>query len=261
MSQPYWHKQSKKPLFPDLLWARPEMKSAAGKLLVIAGHAQSFAAAAEAYTAAERAGVGTVRVLLPASLEKTVSKLFPAADYAPDNPSGGFATRSLAELLAAGQWANGVLLAGDLGKNSETLAMLENFATKYTGQLTITKDAADFFCTQPNSVAARPNTLLVISLGQLQKLGKALRLPYAFTSDLGLMQLVELLHTFTLRYPTLYIMTRHTNYYVVAVSGSITTSSAPIDKPIWRVATAASAATWWLQNPEKPFEALISSLT
>ena len=259
MNQDYWHKQGEKALFPNLLWARPEVKSAAGKLLVVGGHAQSFAAAAEAYTAAEKAGIGTVRVLLPDSLEKTVGKLFPSAEFAPSNPSGGFATRALAELLAAAQWADGVLLAGDLGRNSESLAMLENFAGKYTGQLTITKDTADFFCTQPQSIATRTDTLLVISLGQLQKLGKSLHLPYAFTSNLGIMQLVELLHKFTTAYPNIHVITRHQNNYVVAVKGNIGTSPAPSEKPIWRVATAASASSWWLQNPEKPFEALMSS--
>ncbi len=290
MNQVYWHKQGERALFPNLLWARPEVKSAAGKLLVVGGHAQSFAAAAEAYAAAEKAGIGTVRVLLPDSLEKTVSKLFPSAEFAPSNPSGGFATRALAELLAAAQWADGVLLAGDLGHNSESHAMLENFAGKYTGQLTITKDTADFFCTQPQSLLSRdsrhserseessivPNpagnagrsfahaqddtgTLLVISLGQLQKLGKSLHLSYAFTSDLGVMPLVELLHSFTTVYPNIQVITRHQNNYVVAVKGNIGTSPAPSEKPIWRVTAAASAATWWLQNPEKPFEALMSS--
>lgn len=259
MNQDYWHKQGEKALFPDLLWARPEVKSAAGKLLIIGGHAQSFAAAAEAYAAAEQAGIGTVRVLLPDSLEKTVSKLFPGAEFAPSNPSGGFAARALAELLATAQWADGVLLAGDLGRNSESLAMLENFAGKYTGQLTITKDTGDFFCTQPQSIAARTDTLLVLSLGQLQKLGKSLHLPYAFTSDLGIMQLVELLHTFTTTHPNIHIITRHQNQYVVAVKGNIGTSAIPGEKPIWRVTTAASASTWWLQNPSKPFEALTTS--
>jgi hypothetical protein len=136
---------------------------------------------------------------------------------------------------------------------------LENFAGKYTGQLTITKDTGDFFCTQPQSIAARTDTLLVLSLGQLQKLGKSLHLSYAFTSDLGIMQLVELLHSFTTAYPNIHVITRHQNNYVVAVKGAIGTSPAPGEKPVWRVATAASAATWWLQNPEKPFEALMSS--
>lgn len=255
----YWLKQISEALYPDLLWARPEMKSAAGKLLIVGGHAQSFAVPASAYAAAEQAGIGAARVLLPDSLEKTVSKLFPSAVFAPGNPSGGFARNALAELLAESQWADGVLLAGDLGRNSETYAMLENFAEKYTGRLTITKDVADFFCTQPTRIRERPNTLLVISMGQLQKLATSLRWPHAFTSDLGLVQAVELLHEFTQAHPNISVVTRHQDHYIVAVDGRVSTTAAPETTPIWRVERAAAAATWWLQNPNKPFEAITTS--
>lgn len=236
------------------------MKSTAGKLLVIGGHAQSFAAPAEAYAAAEQAGIGTVRVLLPDSLMRTVGKLFPAAEFAPSNPSGGFATSALAELVAASTWADCVLLAGDLGRNSETAAMLENFAAKYHGQLAITKDAADFFCTHPTGLQTRPDTVLVISMGQLQRLGTSLHVPRAFTSSIGLVQLVELLHDFTRAHANLSIVTRHQGNYLVAVNGQVSTTAAPADKTIWRVSVAAAAATWWLQNPTKPFESLTTSL-
>ena len=257
----YWHKQtSTAALYPDLVWARPETKNTAGKLLIVGGHAQSFAAPAEAYAAADTAGIGVARVLLPASLERTVSKLFPAAEFAPSNPSGGFAMTTLAEILAAAQWANGVLLAGDLGRNSETTAMFENVATKYTGQLSITKDAADFFCAHPTGLVARPNTLLVISTAQLQHLGTGLHAVQAFTSDMGIVQAVDWLHAFTTEHPALYIITRHLNHYIVAVQGQVSTTPVPADIPIWRVQKAAAAATWWLQNPTKPFESLTSSL-
>ncbi len=291
MSQSYWHKQGEKPLFPDLLWARPEVKRAAGKLLVVGGHAQSFAVPAEAYAAAERAGVGALRVILPDSLEKTVSTLFPAAVFAPSNPSGGFASHALAEILAAAQWADGILLAGDTGRNSESLAMLENLASKHTGRLTITRDIADFFCAQPQVLLQRASrrpkignkstvtagtrteeklhaftkddsgtTLLVLSMGQLQRLGQSLKLPYAFTSDLGLVQLIERLHKMTLDHPKLFLITRQLDQYIVAVDGEIATTPVQPADSAWRTSIAASAATWWLQTPTKPFEALACSV-
>src|SRR5882757_7834828 len=120
MEQTYWHKQAiDKPLFPELLWSRPENKSFAGKLLIIGGNAHGFAAPAEAYVAAEKAGIGTTRILLPDSLQKTVGKLFAPAEFATSNPSGGFAQTSLAEALALSDWADGILVAGDTGRNSE----------------------------------------------------------------------------------------------------------------------------------------------
>ena len=53
MDRTYWHKQTvEKPLFPDILWSRPQNKRQAGKLLIVGGHAESFAAVGEAYAAA-----------------------------------------------------------------------------------------------------------------------------------------------------------------------------------------------------------------
>ncbi len=259
MENIYWQKQSGKPLFPELLWSRPENKLYAGKLLVVGGNAQGFASVAEAYGLAEKAGVGTARVLLPDKLQKTVGKLFPAAEFAPSNPSGGFAAKALAELYDASAWADGVLMAGDTGRNSETTVVLENFLEKYDGQVTITKDAADLFCVQPYSILQRQNTLLVISLGQLQKLGTNARFARAFTSTMGLVQLVEALYEFTKRY-TISIIVKQAEQLVVATDGQVSTTKLNADLPIWRLQTAAAASVWWLQNPTKTFEALSTAV-
>src|SRR2546421_5249379 len=118
MDRTYWHKQTaEQALFPDLLWSRPETKKFAGKLLIVGGNAHSFVAPATAYTESTAAGAGTARVLLPDHLQKTVGKLFPAADFAASTPSGGFSQKALAELLELSNWSDGVLLAGDLGRN------------------------------------------------------------------------------------------------------------------------------------------------
>jgi len=256
----YWIKQkSDAPAFPNLVWSRPETKQAAGKLLVVGGHAQSFAAPAEAFAAAEKAGIGTARVLLPDSLERTVSKLFPAAEFAPSNPSGGFATNALAELVVASHWADGVLLAGDFAKNSETIAMLENFAGKYAGQLTLTQDAAEWACDHPTSLVDRSSTTVVLDTTQLQRLGTSLHVAKAFASDMGIVQAVDWLHELTLTHQNLQFITMHQNQYVVAVAGQVSTTPAD-NKKTWQVRAAADAATWWLQNPTKSFEALTSSV-
>src|SRR3954462_7666379 len=113
MDRTYWHKQTPdKPLFPDLLWSRPENKRQAGKLLIVGGNTHGFAAAGEAYAEAIKAGIGTARVLLPDGLQKTVGRVFEAGEYAPSTPSGSFGRQALAELLSLSRWADGTLLAG-----------------------------------------------------------------------------------------------------------------------------------------------------
>jgi hypothetical protein len=260
MTNDFWHKQEPgKPLFPELLWSKPENKLQAGKLLIVGGNAQGFAAVAEAYGAAAKAGAGTARVLLPDSLQKTVGKLFPEAGFAPSTPSGSFAERALGELLASSGWADGVLLAGDTGRNSETAILFEKLIEKYQGQLTVTKDAMDYFTSTPIHLLQRPDTTLVLSFAQLQKIGAGARFPAAFTFGMDLVRLVEALHAFT-QIHKVHIITKHNADVLVAVGGQVSTIKSDNPRETWRVKTAAVSSVWWLQNPSKPFEALTSSL-
>ena len=260
MERDFWHRQAVgKPLFPDLLWSRPENRQFAGKLLIVGGNVHGFAAPAEAYRESLRAGVGVARVLLPDSLQKTVGRTFEAGEFAPSTPSGSFSQKALAELLSLTNWADGVLLAGDLGRNSETAILLEKFADKYRGQLTITKDAADYFTSAPAKLLQRPDTTLVISLSQLQKLAVSAGFPRAFTFGMDLLHLVETLHEFTETYRA-NIVVKHLENILVASAGQVSTTKLTEDLEIWRVITAAHAATWWLQNPAKTFQALTTAI-
>jgi hypothetical protein len=256
----YWHKQTPdKPLFPDLIWSRPENRAQAGKLLIVGGNLHGFSAAAEAYTQAEQAGIGTARVLLPDALQKTVGRFLEAGEYAPSTPSGSFSQSALAELIADAGWADGVLFAGDLGRNSETAILLEKFVQKYPGQLTLTKDAVDYFTSAPNTLVNRPDTTLVLSFAQLQKLAINTRFPRAFKFEMDLLRLIEALHDFTSQHSLNLIVKHHKNIFV-AVSGQVSSTKLTEDLETWRVRTAASSSTWWLQNPNKPLEALTTSL-
>lgn len=259
----YWHKQEDTPLFPDLLWSRPENRQHAGKLLVVGGHAHGFAAPAEAFAAAEKAGVGAARVLLPDHLRRQLVKLQGPSlsmDFAPSTPSGSFASKSLAELLDAGAWADGVLLAGDFGRNSETAIVLEKLVSKFPGTLVITKDAMDYFTSNSLVVLNRPNTCLVLTIAQLQKLATNAKFTTAITFGMDLLQLVDVLHEFTQQFQAS-IIVKHLENIFVAVNGQVSTTKTTTDiEDSWRVSTAAHASVWLLQNPAKPFEALTTSL-
>lgn len=260
MDRPYWHKQTQgEPLFPDLIWSRPENKRHAGKLLIIGGNAHGFAAPAEAFAAAEKAGAGTVRVGLPDSLQKTVGVTFPAGEFAPSTPSGSFSKRALGELLNMSQWSDAVLLAGDFGHNSETAVLLEKFVQDYTGLLILTQDAIDYFTSAADSIVKRPNTLLALSFAQLQKLAAGAHFTIPFTFDMDLLRLVDALHDFTQRFSA-HIIVKHLPTMFAAVDGQVSTTKLAEDPDIWRVRAAASAAVWWMQNPRKPFEAVTTSI-
>ena len=260
MDRTYWQKQtSDKPLFPDLLWSRPENKRQAGKLLIVGGNAHGFAAPAEAFAVAEKTGVGTARVVLPDHLQKTVGRTFAAGEYAPSTPSGSFARQALGELLAVAQWADATLLAGDFGRSSETAVLLEKFVQEYDGRLVLTQDAADYFTKAPTPLLNRPETLLALSFAQLQKLAGSAHFAVPFTFDMDLLHLVDALHELTTRHQ-LNIIVKHLDNIFSAARGQVSTTKLEEDVEIWRVRTAATASVWWLQNPAKAFEAITSAV-
>ncbi|HSX24053.1 MAG TPA: hypothetical protein VLE74_03065 [Candidatus Saccharimonadales bacterium] len=260
MANTYWHKQTAgTPLFPELSWSRPQNKAHAGKLLIIGGNAYGFAAPAEAYQATLAAGVGSIRILLPTAVKKIAGSLLPGVEYAPSTPSGSFAKTSLADCLEHAVWADGVLLAGDVGHNSETAILIESFLAKYQGQVTVTKDAAEYLIGLPKFALQRQDTLLVITMAQLQKLARMASSTTAFTYDMDLVRLVDALHDFTSHHAASVIV-KHLDRVIVAVTGQISTTSLG-DTVVWRVRTAATAAVWWLQNPSKPFEAITTAVS
>lgn len=254
MDRTFWHKQTpEKPLFPDLQWSRPQTKAQSGKLLIVGGNAHGFSAAAEAYGAATEAGIGTARVLLPDSLQKTVGRVFAAGEYAPSTPSGSFSQQALAEVLDASTWADGTLLAGNLGRNSETAILLEKFVAKYSGILSLTGDAVDYFIKSPEQLLSRKGTLLVLSFEQLQKLATNAHFTTAFTSNMDFLHLIDGLHEFT-RDNQLALVVKHLETVFVAVDGQVSTTKQPT------TTNAAQATVWLIQNPSKPFEAITTSL-
>ena len=260
MDYSYWKKQSvETPLFPDIEWSKPEQKSQAGKLGIIGGNSLGFAGVAEAYNVASSTGAGSIRVLLPDVLRKAISSSITDAIFAPTNPSGSLAKDAIAEMNTVGEWATSVLLIGDAGRSSETAIAYEQFIQKYTGQLVITRDAIDLVKNASELLVERPNTVLVASFAQLQKLFQAVYYPKVLTFSMQLTNLVEAVHKFTITYPCT-IMTLHKDTMIIAHAGEVVTQPWENPMAIWRGAVAANAATHLLWNPTKILESVTSSI-
>jgi NAD(P)H-hydrate repair Nnr-like enzyme with NAD(P)H-hydrate dehydratase domain len=260
MDMTYWQKQpSDKPLFPDLLWSRPENRQFAGKLLIIGGNLYGFATAGEAYQAAQQAGVGVARVLLPDALHKLVGRTLETGEFAASTPSGSFSQKALTEFLPHAAWSDGVLFAGDLGRNSETAILIEKFVSAYHGQLVLTKDAVDYVTASPEIVVNRQETTLVLSFAQLQKLAGEAKFLTPFIFSMDMLRLVEALHAFTLQH-SVSIITKHLDTLFAASNGDVSTTKLPHDRDIWRVRMAAYASVWLIQNPSYPFQALTTAI-
>lgn len=260
MNQEYWLRQEPpKPLFPDVAWSRPEQRAQAGRLGIVGGSNGMITAPAQSYETARKAGAGEVKVLLPDVMKRKLPPTMTDVTFGTSNPSGSLARDAANDLLAFGQWADGVLLIGDAGRNSETAIIYEQFTADYHGPLTVTRDAIDLLKNTYQNLAERPDTLLVASFAQAQKLFQTLYYPKVLTFSMNLTAFVEAVHKFTLTYPVA-LAVLHAEHLVVAHDGRVSTTPWDSAMAIWRGETATRAAVYWLWNKSKAFEAVTTSL-
>ncbi|HYF96590.1 MAG TPA: hypothetical protein VD947_00965 [Patescibacteria group bacterium] len=249
----YWQKQGDKPLFPDLLWSRPENKRHAGKLLIIGGQAGEFSDVAGAYQAAQKAGAGHIRVVLPESLRK-VAQALPEVELAPANKSGSFARNALAEWFDLASWAEHVLLAGDFGRNSETTTIIDGFLLPGNRSATINLNSLSSIGINLEQLLKMPLTL-VIDRQILQKIGMALGLTIPIKSTTPTVQLAEITHQISLGNKANLVIQDEEQTWV-AVGGNIVSTK---PKEIDNTKLSAACAVWLMQNPTKPLEALVTA--
>lgn len=255
-----WLKQtSEKRLYPDLEWEKPERKDQAGRLLIIGGNLHGFAAPARAFEIANEQGIGSTRIIMPDSLKRTLGPLWTDAIFTESTPSGSFALKSKDLILQNIMWADGVLLAGDTGRNSETAIMLEEIIKSTNISVAITKDALDYFTQNPDVLLFREKTIIVGSFAQIQKmLARAVK-PTVITHSMQLNNIVEALQKSSAEYKAA-IVTRINNTFIVAYDGTVSTTHVSSESDIWRVATAARCAVNVLHYPLKIFESLTDAV-
>lgn len=255
----YWQRQSStKPLFPEIEWAKPEQRTRAGKLLLIGGNKLGFIAVATAYADATSLGAGQIRVLLPDALKSSIPATILDTLYTASTPSGGMSKDDVGTVQTALAWSDHALLIGDAGRNSETAMVYESMLRSET-PLTITRDAVDLLKNTAQTMVERPQTTLVVSFAQLQKLFQAVYYPKMLSFSMQLTLLVEILHKFTISYP-ITIVTYHQNQMVIASDGNVVTQEFDDPMMIWRGSIATRAASYQLWSPRKPLESITASI-
>ncbi len=249
----FWQKQSEKPLFEDLIWSKPENKKYAGKLLIIGGQSGEFAHVASAFEAADKAGAGHIRVLLPESLRK-LAQIIPEVEFAPSNKSGSFARTALAEWFNGSEWAEHVLLAGDFGKNSETTTIIDGFLLRAVRPVTLNLEAILSVGINLEQLVKMPLTL-VIDRALLQKIGIALGLSVPIKSTTPSARLAEIIHQISVGNKANLVIQDEGQIWV-AVAGNVVSTRA---KTIDNTKLSAASAVWLMQNSSKPLEALATA--
>lgn len=249
-----WKRQQDKPLFEDLLWSKPENRRSAGKLAIIGGQAGQFTNVSAGFAAAEKAGAGHVKALLPDSLTKLTQSL-PGIEYAQSNASGSFAKTALAQMQDLAQWADAILLAGDLGNNSETAATLESFIDKNKKLLTVASAGFDSFDKGFFEQLVRENNVLVLDLSQFQKLGIGLGWEKTIISSQPSELVAQTLNIVT-QEKGLNLVLKHGDFIWAASSGQAISTPA---KSVDLTSLSAYSAVWTMQHPNKTREALATA--
>lgn len=244
-------KQTEEPLFPDILWNQPVNRRAAGRLLIIGGHARQFSRTQTSYQAAGEAGAGETAVILPKSLQKVIGALSDCI-FVTETPAGSLSRAAESDIRRYISESDAVLMPGELSQNTETIGLLESLLSETETPCIITDDIIRSLIQTPDSIARAG--VLVGTPQTFSELAKVRRIPtYVKSPDLQKEQkLLQGLGEQTDSVLVCYSEER------VLVSDGDRTSMTPIDSidPTW---LAAYISVFYMQHTQK-FEAVTTAV-
>ncbi len=243
----------------DLLWNVPERKQ--GSVNIIGGNGQNFRTPVKtAEFLSEKYPVETINVVIPDALQKKLPPL-PNFVFLPSTDSGSFSGEGLDRALSGADFN---LVIGDISKNSITGQAVASAVKSAEKMTLITRDAVDIIAeNSPERVLMNENLIFFASIPQLIKLLRAVYYPKMLLLSESLMQVVEVLHKFTLSYP-ISIITLHSEQILIAANGEVV--AVPIEKTgyspitIWSGELAAKIVALNLYNPNNFISSSVASL-
>lgn len=249
-------KQADQPLFADILWSRPVLRTGAGRLLLIGGHPGHFSQIQAVYQSALAAGIGECRVVVPDSLRVLLADA-PDSVFVPATNSGSLGKPALAQILDEAAEADAVAIGADLGNNSETSLLLESLATKFEGRLVVYAEAFESLKHNLGLLANRPQTLILGLMPELFRLGNALKLPLKIEPERELINKIEIIQKLSQAGRADYLLLNRDMITVAQSQTSVTSAVSSMDFLV--PAMVGVAATFWLQNQNKRFEGLTTA--
>lgn len=255
----YFEKITKKPK-EDLSWNVPEQKR--GIVNIIGGNDGNFN---NEIKIAEFLGreypIEDVKVVLPDSLKNKLPPL-PNFIFMPATETGSFTESQ--ELYDAFDVADYNLVLGDLSRNAITGKALAQACRKTERMTLITKDAVELLAEhEAERWLMNENLVLMASMPQLQKVLRAVYYPKMLLLSQSLVQVVEVLHKFTLSYP-IALVTLHNEQILLAENGIV--KAIPLEKSgyspimIWSGELAAKIVGMNLYNPNRFIDASCAAI-
>ncbi|MCF7800919.1 MAG: NAD(P)H-hydrate dehydratase [Candidatus Marinimicrobia bacterium] len=159
------------PFYPSR--SRNAHKYQVGKVAIIAGSRGFSGAAILAAEAALRSGAGLVRLAVPegmGSIAETLSKET-IVTYAPETESGGFSLTAEPALTELADWADVVALGPGVGREDETLRLIQNLMVQIEKPLVIDADGLFALAQNPEILKQRrAETVVTPHAGEFQRL-------------------------------------------------------------------------------------------
>ena len=156
------------------------------------------------------------------------------------------------------------LIIGDLSKNAVTGKAVVSACEVAEKPITISRDAVGLIAENgPEKILMNENITIFGSLAQMQKLLRAVYYPKMLLLSQSLVQVVEVLHKFTLSYPV-GIVTLHNGQILVAKDGVV--KAVPMEKSgyspimLWNGELAAEIVALNLYNPNSFVAATVAAV-
>lgn len=248
-----WHKQSNKPLFPNIFWEVPLNRNQAKNLLIVGGHAKQFSETVGLYQYALAAGIGSAKVVLPDSLRKLIGNQ-PDCLFVASNPSGSIAKDTAQEILEYSNECDGVIFSSELSYNAETVSLLETLFTEIIKPIFFSSNILGMLLFQPN-ILLRGTKILVSDTKHLIKLANSIQFPITIKAQSSIINKVEILTKLTAEYGIGILLTEHP--IINAYEGQVCVTEAQ-NINVSQPEILALVTTFWLQHINK-FEALTSA--
>ena len=248
----YFEKLEQNP-YEDLWWNVPEKQL--GMVNVVGGNAQSFQT-----VVAKEFSVQEVKVVLPESLAGKVPNLA-NFEFLAATGAGTLSGEGMWEKM---QGVDANLVIGDLSKNAITAKGVTEALAAVEKPCLVTRDAVDVVAEQPlEEILMRGYVDFLATAKQVQKMLRAVYYPKVMTLSQPLMQVVEILHKFTLSYQT-GIVTFYSGQILVAKEGVVraialeNSQFSPLT--LWSGELAAKIVGLNLYNPKKFVEASVAAV-
>lgn len=248
--------QSDKPLFPDLLWSRPTLRSRGGRLLIVGGHKHEFSLVQAIYQVAEASGIGEVQAALPDTLQRLVG----GGDFGhflPATVAGSLGRAALGELIHLAHDYDGIIIGANLTNNSETGIMIESLISQSEQPVVITEETINTLKFNPDLITGNPKALAVTTMNGLFALANHHHMPLAIKPNSGLMGKLEIIQQLVDISECSYVIFDHE--VIVAAGGEMSVTQLPVGLSEQPGVMIGLASTFWLQQRSRPFEALTTA--